>query len=73
MRIGKWQVCAYCYATGYAPVHGEGNPCPLKLAESEAYIGMLEAQAAAAQGSAFMAADGTAMMKKMLGIEDDQA
>lgn len=70
----QWHTCGYCYAVifGSAPVHGVGEPCPFKVAESLAYVEMLEAQKANYIGTGFMTTDMAEMMKRLFpGVEGE--
>lgn len=68
----QWFTCGYCHLQrlGVEPVHG-GEPCPMKAAESAAYIAMLESQQASHDRSGFAMNDMTKIMKRMTGGDDD--
>lgn len=61
----KWHGCGYCFAVswGVGPVHGDGVPCPMKVAESTAQVELLEAQTAVALSQGMIATD---MSEKMI-------
>lgn len=75
----KWFTCGFCFITrmGLEPVHGD-NPCPLKVAESEAFRAKIEAERAYFERQAFAVLDAgkglESMMgtiKKAMGVEDE--
>ena len=64
--------CGYCHAISVgAPPHGEGQPCPMKVAAEAAYIGMLEAQKASHTRSGFAQNDMIQILRKITGDDDD--
>ena len=64
--------CGYCYAISIgAPPHGEGQPCPMKVAAEVAYVGMLEAQQASYARSGFAQNDMIQILRKITGDDDD--
>ena len=73
MTAPGWVNCPYCHAISLgAPPHGQGQPCPMKVATEIAYVRSLEAAAAAHNRSGFAMNDMTEILKKMTGTEDDE-
>jgi hypothetical protein len=72
-NVFGWVACGYCYATSLgAPPHGQGQPCPMKVATEATYVAMMEAQAASHNRSGFAMNDMTSILKKMTGQEEDE-
>lgn len=80
MTAPGWVNCPYCHAISLgAPPHGQGQPCPMKVATEIAYVESLEASKAANEAAAashnrsgFAMNDMTEILKKMTGTGDDE-
>jgi len=68
----QWVSCGYCYAISLgAPPHGQGQPCPMKVASEAAYRENMEASTASHNRSGFAMNDMTLMLRKMTGQEEE--
>lgn len=69
----QWVTCGYCGATSLnAPPHGQGQPCPMKVATEAAYVEMLEAQTASHLRSGMTHIDLGKMLRREMGEEDGE-
>ena len=68
--LQQWFSCGNCHALGWGgPVHGEGNPCPLKMDVDRAYVEMVDAQRMSYVRSGASLGDLMAAIRKMTGAD----
>lgn len=73
MNDHQWIPCNYCFAISLgAPPHGQGQPCPMKIATEVLYREMLEAQTASHTRSGMTHIDLGKMLRRELAEDEDE-
>ncbi len=67
----KGMSCPVCGEYALGPPHGWGNPCPLKVRESEAYVASLDAARMAHIRQGQGMSDMVSSLRHMTGEEED--